>query len=204
MSALTDAALMSLPDGLPVPEDDGAAAHLIGTPLPSIALPSTHRGRVDISQVPGRVIVYCYPMTGRPGEALPEGWDDIPGARGCTPQACSFRDHHKEMEALGARVFGLSTQDTEWQREAADRLHLPFPLLSDADLVFTRALRLPTFQSEGRSLLKRLTLIARSAVLDNIRSKYIEKVFYPVFPPDRNAEEVVAWLRRSAAPQASD
>jgi peroxiredoxin len=192
---MTDSSLLSLPDGLPAPEDDGAAAHLPGLVLPALPLVSTDGRRVDLSQVSGRSVVYIYPMTGRPDEALPAGWDAIPGARGCTPQSCSFRDHHPELKSLGTRVYGLSTQDTAWQREAATRLHLPFPLLSDADLAFTRALRLPTFEVEGKTLLKRLTLIASRG--------RIETVFYPVFPPDKNAEEVLAWLRQQASGTSS-
>lgn len=176
-----------LPDDLPVPEDDGAADHLPGTSLPPISLASTAGEVVDLSALPGRAVVYCYPMTGRPDRSLPTGWNEIPGARGCTPQSCSFRDHHAELGALGARVFGLSTQDTDYQQEAAERLHLPFALLSDADLAFAGALGLPTFEVEDMILLKRLTL-----VIDDGR---IEKVFYPVFPPDRSAEEVVEWLQ---------
>jgi peroxiredoxin len=141
---------------------------------------------VDLSSLPGRTVVYCYPRTGKPGQDLPRGWDEIPGARGCTPQSCSFRDHHAELRALGARVFGLSTQSTGYQREAAERLHLPFELLSDEGLAFAKGLDLPTFEVEGMTLIKRLTLI-----IDNGR---IENVFYPVFPPGENAEEVVAWL----------
>jgi peroxiredoxin len=175
-----------LPNDLPVPEDDGAADHLPGTRLPPITLASTVGEVVDLSALPGRTVVYCYPMTGRPDRSLPTGWDEIPGARGCTPQSCSFRDHHAELRSLGARVFGLSTQDTEYQLEAAERLNLPFALLSDADLAFAGALGLPTFEVDGMVLLKRLTM-----VIDEGR---IEKVFYPVFPPDRSAEEVVEWL----------
>ena len=176
-----------LPNDLPVPEDDGAADHLPGMRLPPVPLASTSGEVVDLSALPGRTVVYCYPMTGRPDRSLPAGWDEIPGARGCTPQSCSFRDHHAELRSLGARVFGSSTQDTEYQREAAARLHLPFALLSDAGLAFAGALGLPTFEVDGMVLLKRLTL-----VIDEGR---IEKVFYPVFPPDRSAEEVVEWLR---------
>jgi peroxiredoxin len=143
---------------------------------------------VDLSMLPGGTVVYCYPMTGRPDRSLPAGWDEIPGARGCTPQSCSFRDHHAELRALGARVFGLSTQDTEYQREAATRLGLPFALLSDEDLVFAEALGLPTFEADGMVLLKRLTL-----VIDDGR---ISKVFYPVFPPDRSAQQVIEWLEQ--------
>jgi peroxiredoxin len=175
-----------LPNDLPVPEDDGAADHLPGMRLPPISLASTSGAVVDLTALPGRTVVYCYPMTGKPDRSLPAGWDEIPGARGCTPQSCSFRDHHAELRALGASVFGLSTQDTDYQSEAASRLHLPFALLSDSDLAFAGALDLPTFEVEGMVLLKRLTLI--------IDEGWIEKVFYPVFPPDRSAEEVVGWL----------
>jgi peroxiredoxin len=175
-----------LPNDLPVPEDDGAADHLPGMRLPPISLASTSGAVVDLTALPGRTVVYCYPMTGKPDRSLPAGWDEIPGARGCTPQSCSFRDHHAELRALGASVFGLSTQDTDYQSEAATRLHLPFALLSDSDLAFAGALDLPTFEVEGMVLLKRLTLI--------IDEGWIEKVFYPVFPPDRSAEEVVGWL----------
>ena len=181
--------LYRLPDDIPAPMDDGATDHLPGTRLPSVPLISTAGEPVDLSKLPGRTVVYCYPRTGRPDQDLPRGWDEILGARGCTPQSCSFRDHHQELRALGARVFGLSTQDTEYQREAAGRLHLPFELLSDEELAFARALGLPTFEVEGMVLLKRLTLI--------IDVGRIVKVFYPVFPPDRNAEEVVEYLERA-------
>jgi peroxiredoxin len=175
-----------LPRDLPVPVDDGACAHLAGLTVPAVALPSTAGRRVDLGALPGRTVVYVYPRTGRPDQDPPRGWNEIPGARGCTPQSCAFRDHHGELAARGARVFGLSTQDTAYQREAVERLHLPFELLSDERLGFARALRLPTFEVEGMTLIKRLTLI-----LDGGR---IAKVFYPVFPPDRNAADVVAWL----------
>jgi peroxiredoxin len=178
-----------LPEDLPVPTDDGAADHLPGIQIPSVSLSSTSGETVDLSALPGRTVVYCYPMTGRPGSDLPSGWDEIPGARGCTPQSCSFRDHHAELRTLGARVFGLSTQDTDYQREATQRLHLPFALLSDEELAFADTLRLPTFEVEDMVLLKRLTLI--------IRDGRIEKVFYPVFPPDRSAQDVVGWLEAS-------
>jgi peroxiredoxin len=177
-----------LPEELPVPTDDGASDHLPGMRLPSVSLASTAGEPIDLSTLLGKTVVYCYPMTGRPGRDLPQGWDEIPGARGCTPQSCAFRDHHEELRALGASVFGLSTQDTEYQREAAERLHLPFELLSDEELAFAKALDLPTFEADGMILLKRLTLI-----VDDGR---IEKVFYPVFPPDKNAEEVVEYLER--------
>jgi peroxiredoxin len=176
-----------LPPGLPVPEDDGACAHLTGMRLPALALPSTQGGQVDLSALPGRSVVYCYPRTGRPNQDLPTGWNDIPGARGCTPQSCSFRDHHVEMLGLGINaVFGLSAQDTAYQLEAAQRLNLPFALLSDEKLAFARALGLPTFEVDGMTLIKRLTLV--------IHEGGIEHVFYPVFPPDANAPDVIHWL----------
>lgn len=146
---------------------------------------------MDLSALPGRTVVYCYVMTGRPDQRLPEGWDLIPGARGCTPQACAFRDHHRELQALGARVCGLSTQGTAYQGEAVERLHLLFDLLSDADFAFASALRLPTLEVASMRLLKRLTLI--------LRDGRVEHVFYPVFPPDKNADEVIEWL--SAHPE---
>jgi peroxiredoxin len=182
--------LYELPESLPIPTDDGACDHLPGMRLPPVALPSTAGKRVDLSELSGKTVVYCYPRTGRPGEDLPRGWDDIPGARGCTPQSCAFRDHHVELRAFDVRVFGLSTQSTEYQREAAGRLHLPFNLLSDEGLDFAKTLGLPTFEVEGMPLIKRLTL-----VIDDGR---IEKVFYPVFPPGENAQEVIDWLHREA------
>lgn len=182
------ATLQTLPADLPVPSDDGAANHLGGMRLPSIPLASTSGRLVDLAGLQGRSVVYCYPRTGRPGEAPTQGWDDIPGARGCTPQSCGFRDHWPQIRSLSAQVFGLSTQTTEYQREAVERLQLPFELLSDAGLSFANALHLPTFEVEGQVRLKRLTLILHDGV--------IEHVFYPVFPPDKNAEEVIAWLSR--------
>jgi peroxiredoxin len=180
-----------LPSDIPVPQDDGAARHLAGTRLPDIALPATNGQDVNLSRLPGRSVVYVYPRTGVPGIDAPPGWDDIPGARGCTPQSCGFRDRFTELKALGvAQVFGLSTQDTGYQREAAQRLHLPFPILSDVELRLARALQLPTFSVAGMTLLKRMALV--------IDDGTIGKVFYPVFPPDRNAEEVAAWLRAAA------
>jgi len=178
--------ILELPKDLPVPVDDGACDHLTGMRIPSVRLNSTAGRMVNLATLAGRTVLYCYPRTGRPDVEPPQGWNEIPGARGCTPQSCAFRDHSNELKALGARVFGLSTQTTEYQREAAERLHLPFDLLSDADLTFARTLRVPTFQVESMTLIKRLTMIIRDA--------RIEKVFYPVFPPDRNAEEVTGWL----------
>jgi peroxiredoxin len=171
---------------LPVPVDDGACDHLAGMRVPSVPLHSTAGRSLDLATLPGRTVLYCYPRTGRPDVEPPQGWNEIAGARGCTPQSCAFRDHFEELQALGAGVFGLSTQTSEYQREAAERLHLPFELLSDADLTFAKALRLPTFQVESMTLIKRLTLV--------IREGQVEKVFYPVFPPDRNAEEVTRWF----------
>jgi peroxiredoxin len=173
---------------LPVPEDDGAAGHLSGLHMPSHALAATDGMSVDLSTLAGLTVVYIYPRTGRPDVANPDGWDEIPGARGCTPQTCAFRDHFTDLRALGVRhLYGLSTQDTAYQREAAERLHLPFPLLSDEPLGLTRALDLPTFTTHGMTLLKRMALVIRDGV--------IEHVFYPVFPPDQNAGDVVAYLR---------
>jgi peroxiredoxin len=180
-----------VPQGLPVPTDDGACDHLPGMRLPSVSLMSTAADQVDLSALTGTTIVYCYPLTGRPDQNLPPGWDDIPGARGCTPQSCAFRDHHAELRELGARVFGLSTQDTAYQREASGRLHLPFLLLSDEKREFARALELPTFEAEGMTLIKRLTLV--------IEEGEILKVFYPVFPPGKNAQEVADWLSERTA-----
>jgi len=175
-----------LPANLPVPVDDGACSHLSGLRLPDITLLSTAGTMVNLAELPGRTVVYCYPRTGQPDQPVPAGWDIIPSARGCTPQSCAFRDHYQELQQMQSNVYGLSTQDSDYQREAATRLHLPFPLLSDADLALTKALRLPTFTFDGMTLLKRVTLI--------IEDGQIVKVFYPVFPPDQNAAEVMAWL----------
>jgi len=180
--------LTELPADLPVPTDDGAAAHLEGMRMPHISLWSPSGRPVDVGALgPGRTVLYLYPRTGRPDRGVPAGWDSIPGARGCTPESCGFRDQFALLEALGAQVFGVSTQDTEYQQEAVHRLELPFELLSDSGLELARAMRLPTFQFEGETLLKRLTLI----VLDG----KVDHVFYPVFPPDRHAEEVAGHLR---------
>ncbi|MEV5505726.1 MerR family DNA-binding transcriptional regulator [Streptomyces orinoci] len=177
-----------LPAGLPAPEDDGAAAHLPGAALPELTLTATSGERIRLDALgPGRTVLYLYPLTGRPDADLPEGWDGIPGARGCTAQACGFRDHHQELLAAGAsRVFGLSGQDTAYQREVTERLHLPFAMLSDPGLELARRLVLPTFRADGAELYKRLTLVVRGGV--------VEHVFYPVFPPDRHAGQVLAWL----------
>ena len=182
--------LEQLPPDLPVPVDDGAADHLVGMQLPDLALPATN-GRDARLRDEGSpwLVVYAYPRTGRPGEpSLTPDWDRIPGARGCTPESCGFRDHHTELAAVGAEVFGLSTMTIEEAREAVERLHLPFALLSDADRRLANALRLPTFDVAGHTLLRRLTFAAREGV--------IEHVWYPVFPPDAHAEEVLSWLSR--------
>ncbi|MGO3743595.1 peroxiredoxin [Kerstersia sp.] len=175
----------------PAPADDGGGRHLPGMRLPELALASTGGKYVNLARLRGLTVIYVYPMTGRPGTPLPQDWDSIPGARGCTPQSCAFRDHFAGLQALGvAQLFGLSVQDTAYQREAAERLHLPFPLLSDKDLALTRALSLPVFAAGGQTLLRRLTLIARD--------DRIEQVFYPVCLPDQNAAEVMQWLQHRA------
>ena len=177
----------ALPAHLPAPVDDGAADHLTGLALPDLALPATDGRAVALARLPGRWVIYLYPMTGQPGVPLPESWDEIPGARGCTPQSCAFRDHHAELRELGAGVYGLSSQTSDYQRELRERLHLPFEILSDTALALKAALKLPTFSTAGMELYKRLTLIAHDG--------RIEKVFYPIFPSDRNAGDVLAWLR---------
>ena len=176
-----------LPPNLPKPTDDGAAKHLMGMTIPPLSLRSTKGRTVDLRSLSApRTVIYCYPMTGVPGKPLPEGWDLIPGARGCTPQTCGFRDHYQDLKALKAEVLGLSTQTTEYQQEMANRLHLPFEVLSDFQFSLCDALRLPTFEVEGVRLLKRLTMI--------VRQNKIEHVFYPVFPPNESADQVLHWL----------
>lgn len=180
----------ALPPDLPVPVDDGAADHLAGMRVPALALRSTTGGDTDLAETAaqaGSLVLYVYPRTGTPGEPSPDGWDSIPGARGCTPQSCAFRDHHAELRALGADVLGLSAQPPEEQAAFAAREHLPFALLSDPTLELAAALRLPTFEAGGMRLYKRITLV--------VQNEAIVKAFYPVFPPDRNAADVVAWLR---------
>ena len=181
-----------LPADLPVPEDDGAADHLPGRQVPDVTLPATSGEAVALGGLgPGRAIVYVYPMTGQPEVALPEGWDDIPGARGCTTEACDFRDHHAELlDAGAAHVFGLSSQDTDYQREMVQRLRLPFAVLSDTDFALADRLGLPTFEAAGTTLYKRITLV--------IRDDAIEHAFYPIFPPNEHARQVLRWLRDAA------
>ena len=190
MQTLTD-----LPEDLPQPQDDGACDHLKNVKLSSINLATTDGLQVDFSAIIGRLVIYLYPMTGRPDTALPDGWDEIPGARGCTPQSCSFRDHHWELKALNTTVYGLSTQTTEYQQEAANRLHLPFPLVSDEYLEFIKSVDIPTIDVDGMILSKRVTLIVTNGI--------IEKVFYPVFPPNENARQVIAYLSANKASQVN-
>ena len=178
---------------IPAPTDDGGAAHLKGLMVPAMSLLATDDTSVDLSVLPGRTVVFAYPRTGEPGKiSLVDDWDMIPGARGCTPQTCAFRDLFAELKAAGAsQVFGLSTQSNEYQTEMASRLHLPFPVLSDEKLGFTRALNLPTMEVAGLTLIKRLALIVDDAKITH--------VFYPVFPPDRNAGDVLDWLKANPA-----
>ena len=179
----------SLPANLPVPEDDGACDHIAGTPLPDISLLSTANRVVRLSGIAQRLtILFFYPRTGRPGEPIPVGWDEIPGARGCTPQSCGFRDVYNEFKSLGAEVFGVSTQTTEYQQELVERIHLPYEILSDSEFELTEALKLPTFQFNGMRLLKRTAWVTE-------RGKIL-KVFYPVFPPNENANQVLSWLTK--------
>ena len=180
---------------IPAPLDDGATRHLPGARMASVPLQATNGDVVDLAAIRGRVVVYAYPRTGKPGVENPDGWDMIPGARGCTPQSCSFRDHFAELKGLGVdHLFGLSTQDPDYQREAAERLHLPFAILSDEHLKLTRAMNLPTFETSGMTLLKRFTLV--------INGGAVEHVFYPVFPPDRSASDVIDWLSQRQRSQA--
>jgi len=183
--------LNQLPGDLPMPLDDGAADHLVGMSLPAISLETTAHGKFNLGKIKGRLVIYCYPMTGQPNVPLPDGWDQIPGARGCTPQSCSFRDRYQELQSLGADVVGLSVQSTEYQQEMADRLHLPFPVLSDEHYQFQQALRLPTFVAAGMTLLKRITLIANDGV--------IEAIHYPIFPSDSDPAWVIHYLKNRAA-----
>ncbi|MFM7949501.1 MAG: peroxiredoxin [Actinomycetales bacterium] len=177
---------LELPDNLPIPENDGAAAHLIGLTLPNVRLESTNGDFVDLSNLPGTNVFFCYPMTGVPGVPLPVGWDDIPGARGCTPQACSYRDAYPTLKEKVNRIFGVSTQSSAYQKELSERLELPYEILSDENFALQIALRLPTFEVAGKKLLKRLTLI--------IRDSRIEKVHYPVFPSNKDVDWVLGEL----------
>jgi peroxiredoxin len=181
--------LHKLPEGLPVPEDDGACLHLPGMEIPDLELASTAGRMVRLREASQALtVLFFYPRSGRPGAMIPAAWDLVPGARGCTPQACAYRDHHAEFRTRGASVFGVSSQDTEYQLELVRRNQLPYEILSDAEFRLTEALRLPTFVFDGVRLIKRLALVAEKA--------RIVKVFYPVFPPDQNAENVLAWLKK--------
>jgi peroxiredoxin len=177
-----------LPPDLPIPIDDGATNHLIGMTLPNISLKSTRGDSINLRSIRGNVVIYCYPMTGQPNVPLPEGWDQIPGARGCTPQSCSFRDHYQELQALGAEVIGLSVQTSDYQKEMTDRLHLPFPVVSDSNYEFQKAMNMPTFVAAGMILLKRVTLVAKNGV--------IKAVHYPIFPSDSDPAWVIDYLKR--------
>jgi peroxiredoxin len=178
--------LNQLPSDLPIPEDDGSTRHLKGMRLPRLSLRSTKGEDIALDEIKGKLVIYCYPMTGQPNIPLPDGWDQIPGARGCTPQSCAYRDHYQDIQKLGAQVIGLSVQTPEYQKEMADRLHLPFPVVSDADYQFQQALNMPTFVAGGMKLLKRVTLIANDGV--------IVGVHYPIFPSDSDAPWVIHFL----------
>lgn len=182
--------LLNLPDNLPIPIDDGACSHLLNTRIPSINVETTQHLTINLAELSGWLVIYCYPMTGRPDNPMPSewNWNQIPGARGCTPQACAYRDHAKQLSELGVQVFGLSSQSKLDQLEATERLHLPYPLISDTLLHFTQALNLPKFTIGQLTLNKRVTLIAYNGI--------IRHYFYPVFPPDKNAEDVIAWLKK--------
>ena len=182
--------LNQLPVDLPIPQDDGSTKHLMGMRLPALSLRSTSGKNIALDEIKGKLVIYCYPMTGQPNVALPDVWDQIPGARGCTPQSCSYRDHYQELQELGAQVIGLSVQSTEYQKEMVDRLHLPFPVVSDAEYQFQQALNMPTFVAAGMTLLKRVTLIANDGV--------IVGVHYPIFPSDSDAPWVIDFLKNYA------
>ncbi|MDQ3733544.1 MAG: peroxiredoxin [Actinomycetota bacterium] len=181
-----------LPENLPAPVDDGSADRLTGSMAPPVELVGSDGGQIRLDQLSGRTVLFCYPRTGTPGQPIPTGWDSIPGARGCTPQACAIRDAYAEFKALGAAVFGLSTQAPADQVEAAHRLNLPYPLLSDLDLALTHAWQLPTFSVDGLTLIRRITIFLTDGLVDGL--------IYPVFPPDRSAEDALAWLRTRATP----
>ncbi len=180
-----------IPSNLPIPTDDGSTDHLKGLRLPNVSLAATNGATINLGEIKGKLVIYCYPMTEQPNVALPDGWDQIPGARGCTPQSCSFRDHYKELRTLGAEVLGLSVQTTEYQKEMVDRLHLPFPVVSDSDYRFQRALNMPTFMASGMTLLKRVTLIVSNGV--------IQAVHHPIFPSDSDPIWVIDYLKRHQA-----
>jgi len=174
---------------IPAPKLDVSLEYLNNFIIPEIKLQSTSGDEIDLSKLIGLTIIYVYPMTGQPNVALPQGWDEIPGARGCTPQSCSFRDNFSELKNLNIKnIFGLSSQTTKYQKEMSERLHLPYSILSDEKLIFTNALKLPTFKIDNMNLIKRITLI--------LNNNKIIKYFYPVFPPDQNVNEVISWLKK--------
>jgi hypothetical protein len=179
--------LTKTPNDLPIPQDDGSAKHLVGMTIPDVSLLATNGKQIDLDSFKDFLVIYCYPMTGQPNAALPDGWDQIPGARGCTPQSCSFRDHYQDLKSLRAEVVGLSVQTTDYQKEMAERLHLPFPVVSDVDFKFQKALNLPTFVAAGMTLLKRLTIIAKDGK--------IVAVHYPIFPSDSDPPWVIDHLK---------
>lgn len=183
--------IFSIPTDLPIPLDDGACNHLENMQIPNAYLWSTDEQEINLSSLSGWSVIFCYPMTGRPNVPIPEGWVQIPGAAGCTPQACSYRDNHAELKRNGVSIYGISTQTSEAQKEASNRLGLPYPLLSDINHSFSSALKLPMLEVGGSKLIKRLTLILKDGV--------IKKCFYPVFPPDKNVVEVMAWLSENKA-----
>ena len=183
MSNTPQSSYLDLPDDLPIPQDDGAADHLQGTKLDSLILSATNGSKIDLSKLSGITVVFIYPMTGVPGVALPDGWDDIPGARGCTPQACSYRDNYDELEKHVDNLFGLSVQSNEYQKELKERVELPYEILSDSDFKFANSLNLPTFEANSMKLLKRLTLIIKDGV--------IIKMHYPVFPSNKDVNWVL-------------
>ncbi|MCW9059411.1 MAG: peroxiredoxin [Gammaproteobacteria bacterium] len=183
--------IFSIPANAPIPSDDGACEHLENMLMPDVSLWSTDDQKINLSRLSGWNVIFCYPMTGRPGVSIPEGWIQIPGAAGCTPQACSYRDNHTELKRSGVGVYGISTQTSEAQKEASNRLGLPYPLLSDANFSFSLALKLPLLEVGNFKLIKRLTFILKDGM--------IKKCFYPVFPPEKNVVEVLAWLSENQA-----
>ena len=188
MTNIPQKSFLDLPDNLPEPIDDGAANHLLGMKIPNVSLKSTNGSIVNLSELKGKTIIFCYPMTGVPGVALPEGWDEIPGARGCTPQVCSYRDKFSVLETLSTNVFGISTQNSEYQKELHNRLELPYEILSDSELKFQVSVNLPVFNIENKVLLNRITLLVEEGI--------ISKVHYPVFPSNKDVDWAIKELSR--------
>ncbi|VAW52529.1 Alkyl hydroperoxide reductase subunit C-like protein [hydrothermal vent metagenome] len=181
--------LYQLPEGLPVPVDDGACNHLEGAPFPSMLITVTPHATYDFSKEKGINIIFFYPMIGHPDSLPMTGWNEIPGARGCTPQALSYKNYFRQITKLGVRLFGASSQALKEQNDAIDRLKLPFELINDSSFLLSNALKLPTFQFNEIKMIKRLTLV----VVDGV----IKKVFYPVFPPNKNVDDVIVWLKEN-------